>query len=69
MSRYIERSHDGTTLKDIDLTESNARWPHPWHLVHRAAFHQELKKVATSGEWEGLPVVLYARQKVVGVDP
>jgi 2-polyprenyl-6-methoxyphenol hydroxylase-like FAD-dependent oxidoreductase len=59
---------DGQTLKDIDLTESNARWPHPWHLVHRASLHKELKRVATSEDRSGLPVKLFPHNRVVLVD-
>ncbi|KAK4158479.1 hypothetical protein C8A00DRAFT_39198 [Chaetomidium leptoderma] len=69
MSRFIELAQDGQTLKDIDLTESNARWPHPWHLVHRAAFHQELKRVAVSEDGVGLPVKLFPKRRVSDVDP
>jgi 2-polyprenyl-6-methoxyphenol hydroxylase-like FAD-dependent oxidoreductase len=69
MSRYIERAQDGRTLKDVDLTESNARWPHPWQLVHRASFHQELKRVAVSGEGGGVPVILLSKHRVVDVNP
>jgi hypothetical protein len=29
MSRFIEGAQDSKMLKDIGLTESNARWPHP----------------------------------------
>lgn len=68
MSRYVERTMDGKTLKDIDLTEANARWPHPWHLVHRASLHKELKRVATSEERPGTPVKLFPHHRVVKVD-
>ncbi|KAG7293060.1 hypothetical protein NEMBOFW57_003106 [Staphylotrichum longicolle] len=59
---------DGKTLKDIDLTEANARWPHPWHLVHRASLHKELKRVATSEERPGTPVKLFPHHRVVKVN-
>ncbi|KAJ4297146.1 hypothetical protein N0V88_004064 [Collariella sp. IMI 366227] len=55
MSRYVELSREGATMKDIDLTEANKRWLHPWHLVRRDAFHQELRSVALSLHGAGLP--------------
>jgi hypothetical protein len=69
MSRYIERTMDGKTRVDVDLTESNAQWPHPWHLVRRASLHQELKRVAISEERSGTPVKLFPHHRVVKVDP
>ncbi|KAL2134904.1 hypothetical protein VTI74DRAFT_10539 [Chaetomium olivicolor] len=69
MSRYVELSQDGTTLKDLDLTESNKRWPHPWHLVQREALHQELKRIATSLEGPGKPVTILRGEPVDGLDP
>ena len=69
MSRFVERAMDGRILKDVDLTESNARWPYPWYLVHRAAFHQELRTVATDKEGSGIPAVVAPRSRVDKVCP
>lgn len=69
MSRFVERAKDGQTRKDIDLVEANKRWAHPWHLVHRVALHEELKRIATSEESAGVPVRLLTSSNVVAVDP
>ncbi|KAK4237136.1 hypothetical protein C8A03DRAFT_44961 [Achaetomium macrosporum] len=69
MSRYIELTKDGHTFKDVDLTEANKRWPHPWQLVLRAALYQELKRIATSEEGDGVPVDLVFSCQIIDVDP
>ena len=55
-------------MRDIDITESNKIWQHPWHLVHRVRLHQELKRVATSPDGPGTPADLRTSSKVVDVD-
>jgi 2-polyprenyl-6-methoxyphenol hydroxylase-like FAD-dependent oxidoreductase len=69
MSRFVERAQDGQVIKDVDLTESNKRWPHPWQLVHRAQIYQELKRVALSQEEVGPPVELVTKCHVIDVNP
>ncbi|KAK3897610.1 hypothetical protein C8A05DRAFT_47840 [Staphylotrichum tortipilum] len=69
LSRFVERAMDGNILKDVDLTESNARWPHPWHLVRRAALHRELKRIATAEDGPGIPVTVVPRTRVDKVAP
>jgi 2-polyprenyl-6-methoxyphenol hydroxylase-like FAD-dependent oxidoreductase len=55
-------------LRDVDLTEPNKIWQHPWQLVHRVHLHEELKRRATSPEGEGLPVVLKTCSRVIDAD-
>ncbi|KAK4147633.1 uncharacterized protein C8A04DRAFT_24180 [Dichotomopilus funicola] len=70
VSRYLARSYDGRTIQDLNLAaEHSARWSNPWLMVHRAALHKELRRVATAEEGEGVPVVLEGNLNVVGVDP
>ncbi len=69
MSRFVERAMDGSILKDVDLATSNAAWPHPWHLVHRAAFHNELKRIATAPTGPGIPAVVLPHHRVYVVAP
>lgn len=69
MSRYVELSREGATMKDFDLTEANKRWPHPWHLVRRDAFHQELRSVALSLHGPGLPVKIFTGSPADSVFP
>src|SRR4029434_3476952 len=69
VSRFVERASDGRTLKDMDLTESNARWPHPWHLVRRAGLHRELRRIATAEDGPGIPVRVVPRIRVDQVIP
>ncbi|KAH6853737.1 hypothetical protein B0I37DRAFT_14218 [Chaetomium sp. MPI-CAGE-AT-0009] len=69
MSRYVERTRGGDLIKDIDLTESNARWIYPHHMVQRSALHRELMRVATSMEGGGDPVTMLPKHRVVNVDP
>ncbi|KAK3383143.1 hypothetical protein B0T24DRAFT_36373 [Lasiosphaeria ovina] len=68
MDGLVERASDGRVIKNLDLTVPNARWQHPWHLVHRASLQEKLKWVATSSG-EGTPVRLVTSQKAVNVDP
>jgi 2-polyprenyl-6-methoxyphenol hydroxylase-like FAD-dependent oxidoreductase len=56
-------------FRDLDLAEANARWKHPWHLVHRGALHDALAAAATSDHGTGTPVKLLPHHRVVDVDP
>ncbi len=69
LSRYMQLAYDGRVLMDLDMAERNARWPHPWHLVHRGSLHQELKRAATADQGVGTPVKLFPRHRAVHVDP
>ncbi|KAH8889560.1 FAD/NAD(P)-binding domain-containing protein [Thozetella sp. PMI_491] len=68
MTRLIENFHTGGCKVNIDLTEANKQWQHPWHLVHRVFLHDTLKKIATSEEGLGTPAVLHTSSKVAEVD-
>jgi 2-polyprenyl-6-methoxyphenol hydroxylase-like FAD-dependent oxidoreductase len=69
MSHFREFQHTGETIKDVDLKGVNQRWQHPWHLIHRVALHDALKKTATSKEGAGKPAVLNTANRVESVDP
>lgn len=68
MNRLIELHQNGKIIRDIDLTEPNKRWQHPWHLVHRGNLHERLKKLATSKKGVGIPAQLHTSSKVMNVD-
>lgn len=64
MERLTEYDSKDNKIKEIDLTQDNAMWQHPWHLIHRVRLHEELKaRVVKEG------AVLRTSQKVVDVDP
>ncbi|OIW34539.1 FAD/NAD(P)-binding domain-containing protein [Coniochaeta ligniaria NRRL 30616] len=69
MTHLVEFSQDGQVMKKADLREPNKRWQHPWLLVHRVSLHDQLKKLATSEEGEGIPAKLHTASKVVEIDP
>lgn len=70
VSRYLARAYDGRMIQDLKLAEEHsARWSNPWLMVHRAALHKELRRVATAEEGDGVPAVLEGNLNVVGVDP
>ncbi|KAK4234683.1 hypothetical protein C8A03DRAFT_37519 [Achaetomium macrosporum] len=69
MERLTEYDANNNVTRDIDLTEPNKQWQHPWHLVHRVHLHEELKRRATSPEGEGVPAELRTFSRVVDVDP
>jgi 2-polyprenyl-6-methoxyphenol hydroxylase-like FAD-dependent oxidoreductase len=55
-------------LRDVDLTEPNKQWQHPWHLVHRVRLHEELKRRALSPDGDGVPVELRTGSRAASVD-
>ncbi len=69
MDRLVNRAESGAVLADISLVESNRRWQHPWHLVHRGSLHDHLKKVATEAAGGGTPARLHTSCRVVDVEP
>ncbi|KAM5351596.1 hypothetical protein ACJ41O_004319 [Fusarium nematophilum] len=69
MSHLYEFRQNGSLIKHVDLTALNARWQHPWHLVHRVALHDRLKRAATGEDGPGRPAALHVSSKVVRVDP
>lgn len=59
---------NGKELFSVDLEKDAERWQHPWQLAHRVKLHSELKRLATTEEGKGKPVVLRLRSRVVDVD-
>lgn len=68
MKTLAEYHHTGGLVKEVDLSIPNQMWQHPWHLVHRVALHDSLKKAATSTEGPGPTPELRTASKVVEVD-
>lgn len=68
MKTLAEYKETGGLVKEVDLTVHNQMWQHPWHLVHRVALHDSLKKAATSKEGPGPTPSLQTSSKVVEVD-
>ncbi|KAM0558078.1 hypothetical protein ACHAPJ_005245 [Fusarium lateritium] len=66
--RITEFGVNKEVLRDVDITESNKQWQHPWHLVHRVRLHQELKRAATSPAGPGTPAELKTSSRVIDVD-
>jgi 2-polyprenyl-6-methoxyphenol hydroxylase-like FAD-dependent oxidoreductase len=66
--QVTEYNADNELLRDVDLSEPNKLWQHPWQLVHRVHLHEELKRRATSPSGEGVPVVLKTCSRVIDVD-
>ncbi|KAI0482202.1 hypothetical protein GGR56DRAFT_619005 [Xylariaceae sp. FL0804] len=69
MNKLLEYDPSGGIIREIDLTEPNKMWQHPWQLCHRVSLHEKLKEVATSKEGSGSPAVLKTASKVVDVEP
>ncbi|RSL65425.1 hypothetical protein CEP54_004220 [Fusarium duplospermum] len=69
LNRRFEFHYNGELILDEDLTGPNLRWEHPWHLVHRVALHERLKKAATGEDGRGLPAILHRSSEVVHVSP
>jgi 2-polyprenyl-6-methoxyphenol hydroxylase-like FAD-dependent oxidoreductase len=68
MSHLAEYDEKGVTTRQMDLTEPNKMWQHPWQLVHRVRLHDKLKSLATSSKGIGTPAVLHVSSKVLEVD-
>lgn len=56
-------------MSNVDFTELNKRWQHPWLLCHRVRLHDTLMRMATSVAGEGPPAQLHTSSKVADVDP
>ncbi|KAI8676978.1 FAD-binding-3 domain-containing protein [Fusarium sp. Ph1] len=69
LNRRFEFHCNGEPILDEDLTTPNLRWEHPWHLVHRVALHERLKRAATGEDGRGLPAILHTSSEVVHVSP
>ncbi|EEU46023.1 uncharacterized protein NECHADRAFT_92755 [Fusarium vanettenii 77-13-4] len=69
LNRRFEFHYNGEPILDEDLTKPNLRWEHPWHLVHRVALHERLKRAATGEDEIGLPAILHTSSEVVHVSP
>lgn len=68
MSAFVEYTHTGALVKEVDLRTPNKMWQHPWHLVHRGVLHDNLKKAAMSEDGPGIPATLQTSTKVTKVD-
>jgi 2-polyprenyl-6-methoxyphenol hydroxylase-like FAD-dependent oxidoreductase len=68
MKKMGEYSEKGVPAKEIDLTEPNKLWQHPWQLVHRVRLHNKLKEMATGADGVGKPTALHLSSKVSEVD-
>ncbi|KAF4969206.1 hypothetical protein FZEAL_10272 [Fusarium zealandicum] len=66
--RITEFNANNKVVRDVDITELNKMWQHPWHLVHRLRLHQELKRTATSSAGPDTPAELRTSSRVVDVD-
>lgn len=62
--RIQERQRTGEIVMDMDTTEQNKAWQHPWQFSHRVSLHENLKALATD---EG--VALLTSSKIVDLDP
>lgn len=69
LNRRFEFHYNGEPILDEDLTTPNLRWEYPWHLVHRVALHERLKRAATGDDGLGLPAILHTSSEVVHVSP
>lgn len=69
MKNLSEYNEKGMPRTQLDLTEQNKMWQHPWQLVHRVRLHNKLKEMATSEEGVGKPALLLVSSKVMEVDP
>ncbi|RSL76095.1 hypothetical protein CEP51_010280 [Fusarium floridanum] len=69
LNRRFDFHYNGELIVDEDLVVPNLRWEHPWHLVHRVALHERLKKAATGEDGQGLPAILHRSSEVVHVSP
>ncbi|RYP00594.1 hypothetical protein DL764_006468 [Monosporascus ibericus] len=69
MESITEYDANNSITREVNLTEANKIWQHPWHLVHRVRLHEELKRHATSSEGEGEPAELKTSSRVVDIDP
>lgn len=69
LERLSEFRYNGTLIRVNNLAAASHQWQNPWHLVHRVALHDSLKKAATQDEGAGCPANLHTSSKVVDVDP
>ncbi|KAJ4170288.1 hypothetical protein NW754_006428 [Fusarium falciforme] len=53
LNRRFEFHYNGELILDENLATPNLRWEHPWHLVHRVALHERLKRAATGEDGRG----------------
>ncbi|KAE8152748.1 hypothetical protein BDV25DRAFT_127732 [Aspergillus avenaceus] len=68
MERLTEYSAAGEVQREMDLTESNKRWLHPWLLAHRVDLHNNLKRVATSPTERHGAIPLRTAARIARVD-
>ncbi|SPO06393.1 related to salicylate 1-monooxygenase [Cephalotrichum gorgonifer] len=64
----MEYDFDGNLRLDLDVTESQKIWQHPWFLSYRLHLHNELKRLALSPTGKGLPAILRTSCRVTNVE-
>ncbi|KAL2784515.1 hypothetical protein BJX66DRAFT_348237 [Aspergillus keveii] len=68
MERLVEYSATGELRRQMELTESNKKWLHPWLLAHRIDLHNHLKRVATTATESYPAVPLHTGSRIACVD-
>ncbi|KAL2812178.1 hypothetical protein BJX63DRAFT_397188 [Aspergillus granulosus] len=68
MERLVEYNAKGELQREMDLTEANKRWQHPWLLAHRIDLHNNLKRIATAPTDEYGAIPLRKASRVAWVD-
>lgn len=64
-----ERRHTGELVMDVDVSDSDKMWQHPWQFSHRVKLHEKLKSLAIEEDGVGTPVKLHNSSKIVNLDP
>ncbi|KAK2019982.1 FAD/NAD(P)-binding domain-containing protein [Colletotrichum eremochloae] len=54
---------------DVDITNSEGQWQHPWQFVHRGYLHTEIRNVATAEDGVTPPAKIHVSSKVVSANP
>jgi 2-polyprenyl-6-methoxyphenol hydroxylase-like FAD-dependent oxidoreductase len=65
--RLVNQS--GELLSTTDIAKTAGRWQNNWFCAHRVHLHKHLKKVATSADGKGRPVLVHTSSKVAKADP
>ncbi|KAF5004026.1 hypothetical protein F66182_16073, partial [Fusarium sp. NRRL 66182] len=68
MQKLTEYTPTGETIRELDLTEPNKKWLHPWLLAHRIDLHNNLKKVAENPTTTQKGIPLHKGSRIAKVD-
>ncbi|GAM34173.1 hypothetical protein TCE0_015r01579 [Talaromyces pinophilus] len=68
MQKLTEYTSAGETVREMDLTEPNKKWLHPWLLAHRIDLHNNLTKVAESPTATHKGIPLHKGSRIAKVD-